>query len=302
MEEIQTDVSVSSPIIQEVNPGSQNVSPGSYPRMASFSDRFVSWIIDSLLLMVAGIIVTLVLSPMYLIGMISSMGSDSSLGATAYNGSMSLLSYAISIGIFFGYYGYFYTTKGQTLGKMAMKIKVVKSTDLQYLGWGEVFIRELIRTIASDVVFFLGYLWYFMSEKRQTWHDMVSSAYVVKTDDSGNILMDGQSVYPKEPIKTFGCCSLFGIIMLAITGLFIYGIVLLGQSISEGVKTTPTGTMRYDSDTDVDIQNDYNLDVNDETQQFDTEEDMRQYLEENFPEELEQLDQVNDQGDSPESL
>ena len=86
----------------------------------------------------------------------------------------------ISTVINFAYYGYFEGgPAGQTLGKLALGIRVVrKEPDFGPLGWGTALLRNLYR-IVSGVACFIGYLWMLWDPEKMTWHDKWSDTIVV---------------------------------------------------------------------------------------------------------------------------
>ncbi len=194
-------------VIQDINVYTQVDKQVSNPQMASFFDRFTAFSLDALIINILS----------FTFGMFGAY--TSSLG-----GDFSFELFALVFGLLcvFFYMGWFYVRKGQTPGKMLMKIKVVRSEDLQYMSWGQVFRREVAGKWISGFAFSLGYLWYFMDEKRQAWHDIIARTYVVKTDETGKLLMDGPKNYPKEPIKTFmPLVCMIVLIIIAIAGAII---------------------------------------------------------------------------------
>lgn len=60
-----------------------------------------------------------------------------------------------------------------------------------------------------------------MSEKRQTWHDLIASTYVVKTDEKGEVLLNGPATYEKKPLYT--CLSF--LVYLVLIALFVVGLM-----------------------------------------------------------------------------
>jgi uncharacterized RDD family membrane protein YckC len=191
---------------------------GKNPRMASFLERLVAFILDSLILTLVGFILGSV------IGIFSGLlNSINTAGADILAGLVDISLLIVSYGASFFYYAYFLSKKGQTPGGMVMKIKVVDKDTLIYLTPGKAVLRTLV-SIGSSIAFNLGYLWYFMSEKRQTWHDTAVNAIVVKTNEGGDIYMDGEDKYKKEPVKAFlpcGCMVLFTIVATVLTVIAI---------------------------------------------------------------------------------
>jgi uncharacterized RDD family membrane protein YckC len=73
-------------------------------------------------------------------------------------------------------------TRGQTLGKMAMGIKVVAREDGRNPGWGKAGLRWLLPTVAGFVLFgsLIVYLWVLWDPKRQGLHDKVAGTLVIQ--------------------------------------------------------------------------------------------------------------------------
>ncbi len=69
--------------------------------------------------------------------------------------------------------------RGQSLGKMAVGIKIVK-TDGTPVGLGTAFLREILGKLVSAIVIYIGFIWLLFDDKRQGWHDKIASTYVVK--------------------------------------------------------------------------------------------------------------------------
>lgn len=75
------------------------------------------------------------------------------------------------------FYGYFWYRQGQTLGMRAWRLKLV-DTEGQNPTWTQVLQRLLIGPL-SLLCLGLGYIWYFLGTRQQTWHDRYSATYVV---------------------------------------------------------------------------------------------------------------------------
>ena len=70
--------------------------------------------------------------------------------------------------------------KGQTVGKMALGIRVIDLGQGGPIGYGRGFIRYIGR-ILSSIPLALGYLWMLWDPEKQTWHDKLAGAVVVPT-------------------------------------------------------------------------------------------------------------------------
>jgi uncharacterized RDD family membrane protein YckC len=81
----------------------------------------------------------------------------------------------------------FIALRGQTLGKMAVRIRVVRQHDGATPGWGPSFVRWLVPVLASIVPFgaLVVYLWMLWGPRRQGLHDRAARTLVVAADRSG---------------------------------------------------------------------------------------------------------------------
>jgi uncharacterized RDD family membrane protein YckC len=70
--------------------------------------------------------------------------------------------------------------KGQTVGKMAVGIRVFDLAQGGPIGYGRAFIRYVGR-IASTIPILLGYFWMLWDKEKQTWHDKFAGSVVVPT-------------------------------------------------------------------------------------------------------------------------
>ena len=83
-------------------------------------------------------------------------------------------------------FGVYYTSleggaRGQTIGKMALGIRVADIDGGGSIGYGRACIRAYGR-IVSATVFCLGYLWMLWDSEKQTWHDKMARSVVVPAD------------------------------------------------------------------------------------------------------------------------
>lgn len=94
--------------------------PGAYgapqPRPAELLDRFVARLIDGILLAIVNIVIVGIL----VVGLFVGSGASDT---AVYVGSV--ISTVVGVAISLGYFAFFETTSGQTLGKKVMKLKVV---------------------------------------------------------------------------------------------------------------------------------------------------------------------------------
>ncbi len=76
------------------------------------------------------------------------------------------------------YQAFFVMQYGATLGKIAMKIRVVEIETMQKPNVIAALNRSIVR-IFSEMFFYLGFLWGSMDPARQTWHDKSAKTLVV---------------------------------------------------------------------------------------------------------------------------
>ncbi len=99
-------------------------------------------------------------------------------------GVLSSLSYILPVSVILlvgplSYYWLFTGLKGQTVGKMAVGIKVVDAQGNRP-GLASAALREILGKLVSAIVFFLGFLWITWDRQKQGWHDKIAATYVVK--------------------------------------------------------------------------------------------------------------------------
>jgi len=73
----------------------------------------------------------------------------------------------------------YYFTKGQTIGKKLVKIKVIKKNKEEKISFFGMLIRETIGKALSGAFFSLGFLWILIDDDNQGWHDKLVSSIVV---------------------------------------------------------------------------------------------------------------------------
>lgn len=76
------------------------------------------------------------------------------------------------------YQTFFVWMYGATLGRIAMKIRVISMEDLENPSLLFSLSRASFRII-SESIFYLGFLWAVLNPKRETWHDKVSKTLVI---------------------------------------------------------------------------------------------------------------------------
>jgi uncharacterized RDD family membrane protein YckC len=93
--------------------------------------------------------------------------------------ALSLIAGLCSMVISLTYYIFFTGYNGQTPGKMALRIQVVR-TDGTPMTYGRAFLREVLGKFVSGIVLGIGYLVVAFDRDKQGWHDKIAKTYVIR--------------------------------------------------------------------------------------------------------------------------
>lgn len=143
---------------------------------ASFGRRFVASLLDGVIVGVVGGIIGLVMGIIVGLILVATGSSSKDLTTSILGGVVQI----VNGGLTLGYYIYFTGKNGQTLGKKALGIKVIKKDSMQVPGYMSAFLREVVGKFLSAIVFGLGYLWMLWDKDKQTWHDKIAGTIVIK--------------------------------------------------------------------------------------------------------------------------
>ncbi|MET9766344.1 RDD family protein [Streptomyces sp. NPDC006415] len=144
--------------------GQQPGYGGGMPELAHWGLRFGGTIIDGLIIGLPYIV---------FVGIGAGMG-DSTGGVMVMIGA--LLAFGLGI-----WQLYQEGTTGQTIGKKAVGIRLLREADGRPLGFGMAFVRRLAHFLDS-IACYIGWLWPLWDEKKQTFADKVCSSVVVKAN------------------------------------------------------------------------------------------------------------------------
>ena len=84
---------------------------------------------------------------------------------------------AALLALIVGFFGVFWTLRGQTLGMASWRLRLERD-DGTLLGWGDT-VRRLAWAIVSLLPLGLGFLWILFDPERRAWHDRLSRTRVV---------------------------------------------------------------------------------------------------------------------------
>ncbi|MDY0269320.1 RDD family protein [Trichloromonas sp.] len=153
-----------------IPPGPPMTYAESLPK-AGFWMRAVASLLDSLLLGLVQFVFSLVLGITA-----GSMFSGVEPHGEAFVGLMTTL-FGILVGLT---YAIFFTGYcGQTPGKMALHIKVIRTTG-EEISYGRAFVREVPGKFLSGILLGIGYLMVAFDRQKQGLHDRIADTYVIK--------------------------------------------------------------------------------------------------------------------------
>ncbi len=92
---------------------------------------------------------------------------------------LNLASWAVNLVAVYFYYGYFYSNKGASPGKMVMGLRVINSENGKNLTYLEAFLREAFGKLISALPLFIGYLMAAFRGDKKALHDLIFKTQVL---------------------------------------------------------------------------------------------------------------------------
>jgi len=77
------------------------------------------------------------------------------------------------------YFPWFWARGGRTLGMRPFGLRVVRDRDGGRIGWGTALLR-LVGMWVSGAVFYIGFIWIFVDNRRRGWHDLIAGTVMIK--------------------------------------------------------------------------------------------------------------------------
>ena len=142
---------------------------------ASFFGRLLAYILDGLIMSIIGLF-----GGFLIWGLIALMGNTDSDFMVIMVIILSCMLVIVILIFQFLYFGYFWSTSGQSLGMKLLNMKVVRQDggELSFLTAG---LRGSLGYWISSLLFNLGFLWAAFDQEKETWHDKIFKTWVVKT-------------------------------------------------------------------------------------------------------------------------
>ena len=155
----------------ETAPPPPPAGPESWPK-AGFWIRVVAALIDS----------SLVSALQFVLGLLLGLAGGLTGGSLNHSGQlmMTIVTGLFSVVVAIFYYVFFTGYGGQTPGKMALRIRVIR-TDGQPIGYGRAFLREVPGKFISGILLGFGYLMVAFNRQKQGLHDKIADTFVIKS-------------------------------------------------------------------------------------------------------------------------
>ena len=156
--------------------GWASLGNGQVVELASTLQRFGARVLDACVVFVGVVVLAFIV-----LGAVFS--ADASLGDIGVNLVLGVLG-TLFLGI--GYEVSLIALKGQTLGKMAAGIKVVRADNGEIVGWSKSIARWIVPAVLSlvptigpilSLIVYISFLW---DSTRQGWHDKLAGTLVIK--------------------------------------------------------------------------------------------------------------------------
>ncbi len=136
---------------------------------AGFWIRLVATLIDAFIVFVL----------QFTLGSLLALAGLASGAETGTFGNLAILVQLFGYVLSFAYYIVFTGYCGQTPGKMALRIKVIRRNGTR-IGYGRAAFREIPAKFISGIIFGIGYLMVAFDEQKQGLHDRMADTYVIK--------------------------------------------------------------------------------------------------------------------------
>lgn len=142
-------------------------------KAAEFGPRAVAWFLDFVIIFALGWPVKKILFSV--LGLVFGGAAIDTYG----DGIRSL----ITLVILYFYYGYFYSTKAASPGKLLFGLEVYEADGVTKLSYMKAFFREFAGKIISAIPFFMGYVIVAMRPDRRALHDLLFETRVIKKSE-----------------------------------------------------------------------------------------------------------------------
>ena len=139
-----------------------------------FASRFFAWLLDVIFVALLPLIIGCCCGSIVFFG----LGSENSF-FNLISGIAAFLLLVILFLFQFFYFGYFWSSSGQSLGMKMLSMKVVRRNNEQ-LSFIRSALRGTLGYYISGLVFGLGFIWSAFDANKESWHDKIFDTWVVR--------------------------------------------------------------------------------------------------------------------------
>jgi uncharacterized RDD family membrane protein YckC len=152
------------------------------PRAAGFWIRALAWVIDTLVLVpivaMVGFLIGLLVAAVYLhSGVELTIADQESMKAVA-----KVLGELGGVVVGFLYFGLMNGARGQTLGKMAVGIKIIRTSGRD-ISYGTAFLRYFMQILLGSLSLGIMYIFLAAQPQKRGWYEMAADTRVVYVKD-----------------------------------------------------------------------------------------------------------------------
>jgi uncharacterized RDD family membrane protein YckC len=161
--------------------------------LASWGDRFLAWIVDFVLVSIAlAVLFSAIAIPIWFFYYYD---DDMTAAARAYQ-NVQPLHYIISSLAFLGYWTYFESTSGQSIGKRLLKIKTIDISGDNRIDIKRAAIESFGKSFLLPIDVILGLI--FTNDKRQRIFNRLSNTIVIKLKKNRESRPENNIIYTKD--------------------------------------------------------------------------------------------------------
>ncbi len=147
-------------------------APGAVSPYQGVAIRFVATLVDYIII---GIIAIVLSSPFFGTALITNPTTNAVIIGPGY-----VVGMLVALTVFFLYFTFLEGRNGQTVGKMAVKIKVVREADGSLIDYEDAAVRTVFRLIDGILAYLIGAILIWSSDKKQRLGDQVAHTVIVR--------------------------------------------------------------------------------------------------------------------------
>jgi uncharacterized RDD family membrane protein YckC len=143
---------------------------------AGFFTRLFALLIDEIAMAILVFFVSLIFGGCALL----TLTAESDFASVLFGGT-ALITLGALIIFQFLYFGYFWSSSGQSVGMKLLNHKVVRRTEAETISFWRAAFRGTLGYFISGLVFGLGFLWAAFDSNKETWHDRIFDTWVIQS-------------------------------------------------------------------------------------------------------------------------